>query len=570
MPLGPHGPRWRTVAAERSVLAVAHTVTALNRLADIVPVFDSDQRVQIIYTCPQASAVTNGVEEHLAAMGALVMPWEQATVTEFDLALSVHNSGNLHDITAPLVILSHGIGYTKYSPGNRKPETGNRKPETGNRSVYGLSRDGLVRNGAVVPRAVVLSHDEQYARLADAVPEALDAAIVAGDPCFDRMAVSEPRRREYRSALGADDDMTVVVVSSTWGPDSLLGRNPNLIAQLLAELPSDRHVVAAVLHPNAWFAHGPAQIRLWLGDCLRAGLRLVPPAEGWQQAVLAADVVVGDFGAVTGYAACAGRATLLASFPEDQIAERSAMGELGRTARRLDPVSAFLPQFDAALADAGQLSKVRELATSLPGSSAAVLRKAFYDLMALTEPPRAPLVPPYAADALLPERIPVAAWWAAVQWHGDHEAEVTRWPADVDARDEQPPNTTDRHLVVEQAHPRRDLHGNAAIVMLKDLGEAGETFTRRPTCGFVVTGEEVVHRDKGVVAHGLSDVDESVACASAIYAWLSAGRTWEALPGRATLRIGSRQIEVALSPPGLPPPPASEVRPPHPSRRPPA
>ncbi|WP_086662361.1 hypothetical protein [Lentzea kentuckyensis] len=565
------------MAAERSVLAVAHTVTALNRLADILPVFDSDQRVQIVYTCPQASAVTNGVEEHLASMGALIMPWDQVTVTEFDLALSVHNSGNLHDINAPLAILSHGIGYTKHSPGkpetgNRKPETGNRKPETGNRSVYGLSREWLVRDGAVVPRAVVLSHDEQYARLADAVPEALGSSVVAGDPCFDRMAVSEPRRREYRGALGADDDMTVVVVSSTWGPDSLLGRNPHLIAHVLAELPSDRHVVAAVLHPNTWYAHGPAQIRLWLGDCLRAGLRLIPPAEGWQQAVLAADVVIGDFGAVTGYAACVGRATLLASFPEDQIAEGSAMDELGRTARRLDPASAFLPQFDAALADAaaGQFAKVRELATSLPGSSAAVLRKAFYDLMALPEPTRAPLVPRYAAHALLPERMPVAAWWVTAQWHGDHDAEVTRWPADVDARDEQPPNTIDRHLVVEQAHPRRDLHGNAAIVMLEDLREASETFTRRPTCRLVITGNEVVHRDKGVVAQGLSDVDESLACASAIYAWLSTGRTWEALPDRVTLRIGGRQIEVALSRPNLPPRPPSAERSPHPPRRPPA
>ncbi|WP_394617172.1 hypothetical protein JNUCC0626_47480 [Lentzea sp. JNUCC 0626] len=112
---------------------MVHTVTAVNRFADILPVFDSDQRVQIVYTCPQASAVTNGVEEHLSTMGVLLMPWEQAVLTEFDLALSVHNSGNLHDIHAPLAILSHGIGYTKNSPGNRKPETGNRKPETGNR-----------------------------------------------------------------------------------------------------------------------------------------------------------------------------------------------------------------------------------------------------------------------------------------------------------------------------------------------------------------------------------------------------------------------------------------------------
>ncbi|WP_394617171.1 hypothetical protein JNUCC0626_47475 [Lentzea sp. JNUCC 0626] len=414
----------------------------------------------------------------------------------------------------------------------------------------------------------MLSHDEQYARLAEAVPEALDAAVVAGDPCFDRMAVSHPRRRDYRRALGADDDTEVVVVTSTWGPDSLLGRSPALIAQLLAELPGDEYVVAAVLHPNTWYAHGPAQIRLWLADCLRAGLRLIPPAQGWQQAVLAADVVVGDFGAVTGYAACAGRATLLASFPEHQIAEGSAMDELGRTAFWLDPAAALRPQFDAALAQAADngLAKVRELATSLPGSSAAVLRKAFYDLMALREPERQALVPPYSARELVPERLPVTAWWVAAEWHDD-VAELTRWPADVDPRDDQPPNTVDRHLVVEQAHPRRDLYGSAAIVLLDHLHEAEQAFADRPACDFAITSAEVVHRDRGVVLRDLSGVDEAAACASAIYRWLSCGRAWQELPRTATIRLGTRQLTVSLS--GWRPAHA-EARPPRPHDGPPA
>jgi len=108
------------------VLVVVHTITAVNRFADILPVFDSDRRVQLVFTFPAASAVTADIEEYLRAGGAVVMPWSQVVVTEFDLALSVHNSGNLHDINAPLAIMSHGIGYTKYSP----PKTENRKPKT--------------------------------------------------------------------------------------------------------------------------------------------------------------------------------------------------------------------------------------------------------------------------------------------------------------------------------------------------------------------------------------------------------------------------------------------------------
>ncbi|WP_419702929.1 hypothetical protein [Promicromonospora sp. NFX87] len=532
---------------------MVHTVTAANRLADILPVFDSDPRVQVVYTCPWASAVTNGVEQHLAAIGALVMPWEQVVATEFDLALSVHNSGNLHDINAPLIILSHGMGYTKYSPGNRETgKPGNRETgKPGNRSVYGLSREWLVHDDAVVPSAIVLSHDEQHARLAVAVPEALDSALIAGDPCLDRMIVSEPGRHRYRHALGADDDTTIVLVTSTWGPDSLLGRNPDLIAQLLAELPTDRYTVVAALHPNTWFGHGPAQIRLWLGDCLRAGLRLVPPAEGWQQAVLASDVAIGDHGAVTAYAAAVQRAVLLASFPGHQVAAGSAVEALGRAARRLDLLSPFAAQLDAAVGAAAEFTEVRELASSLPGQSAGRLRNLFYELMGLPEPGRAPLVAPYAPTALVPDQSQVEAWWVTADWC-EQEVAVARWPADVDARPEHPPNNHDRHLVVHHRHPRRDLYGNAAIVLLDHPDEAEAVFADRPACTLAVAGARVMHRDGGIASIALPETAKTaesafIACASAIRTWLSDGRTWQSLPKSITVRLGARPVQATIT-----------------------
>ncbi|OLF11685.1 hypothetical protein BLA60_12210 [Actinophytocola xinjiangensis] len=306
---------------------VVHTVTALNRLNDLLTVFDSDRRIQLVCGVPGTSAVTAGVEEALAGSGAVVLPWQQAIMTEFDLAVSVHHSGNLHDIVAPLAVLSHGIGYSKYS---------NRRSANGNRTVYGLSPQSLVQDGTVVPRAIVLSHDTELERLAATVPDAVGAAVVAGDPCYDRLIASRPNRNRYREMLGAPSRTSIVLVSSTWGANSLFGRSPDLIARLLAELDTDRHTVCAVLHPNIWYAHGPAQVRLWLADCLRAGLRLVPPAAGWQQALLAADVVIGDHGAVSGYAASLGLPTLLAAFPEDDVVTGSAIEALGATAPRLD------------------------------------------------------------------------------------------------------------------------------------------------------------------------------------------------------------------------------------------
>lgn len=528
VPVGPHSRRWNTVHAERTVLVVVHTVTALNRLNDLLTVFDSDRRIQLVCGVPGTSAVTAGVEEALAGSGAVVLPWQQAIMTEFDLAVSVHHSGNLHDIVAPLAVLSHGIGYSKYS---------NRRSANGNRTVYGLSPQSLVQDGTVVPRAIVLSHDTELERLAATVPDAVGAAVVAGDPCYDRLIASRPNRNRYREMLGAPSRASIVLVSSTWGANSLFGRSPDLIARLLAELDTDRHTVCAVLHPNIWYAHGPAQVRLWLADCLRAGLRLVPPAAGWQQALLAADVVIGDHGAVSGYAASLGLPTLLAAFPQDDVVTGSAIEALGATAPRLDLTGPLEPQLRAAIRAPRDHRPVRDLATSVPGRSAALLRSVFYDLMNLPEPPTGPVLAPYPPTDLAPLRGEVEAWWARVDLASDGVHTLRRWPADVP-----PTEGLDRYLVVAAGHPRHDLYGLAAVIVLPHDGPpAAEVFAARPACRLVVRHGtrdrcETTSRDGATVTVRVTDpgpVDASVYASAMVD-----------LTGRVELSVGDHRTTV--------------------------
>jgi len=166
-PIGPEAARWTTVPIERTVLVIVHTITSANRLADILPVFESDSRVQIVFTAIGASAISEGVVDALTNLGGIVIPWDQAVQTNFDLAMSVNHSGELWKIAAPLAILSHGIGYTKYSAesrhppdqhslsrepgaGSREPGAGSREPGAGSREPGAGSREpGMAcrRNG---------------------------------------------------------------------------------------------------------------------------------------------------------------------------------------------------------------------------------------------------------------------------------------------------------------------------------------------------------------------------------------------------------------------------------------
>jgi hypothetical protein len=434
VPVGPHAPMWRTVAAERRVLAVVHNVTALTRLLDVLAVFEADPRVQVVFTWTRSSPFIDGVPEAIAAVGGIYVPWEQAVQLPFELAVSASQGGDLHELLAPLVIVGHGMGYNKYSPRKAKSEkrkaksdsrwsgaAATRRPAAGPgtagerpggdetwpragagerpasaeawpRASFGLGADQLLRDGEPIAEAFVLSHDEQLSRLARSCPPAVENAVVAGDPCFDRLLASRPVRDGYRAALGVEDGHQLVVISSTWGENSLFGARPEQFARITAELSVDRYRVLAVLHPNIWHGHGAWQVRTWLADAMRSGLMLVPPMDGWRAALVAADCVIGDHGSTTFYGAALGIPVLLGHFPLDAVDPSSPVGQLGSVAPALADDIPVPAQVAAAITQPQDFGAVTELTTSHPGKALLRLRAVCYDILDLPEPAREPAV----------------------------------------------------------------------------------------------------------------------------------------------------------------------------------
>ncbi|MFD4906561.1 hypothetical protein [Kitasatospora purpeofusca] len=407
VPVGPEAARWATRGRCRRVLLVVHNVTAATRLIDVLPLFRDDLRLQVLATCTGSSPFRAGVEELLASVGVPVLPWEQALATPVDLAISASFGGQLEELKGKLTILSHGVGYNKTLTA---PNTEHRTPNTEHRTpnaVFGLGPEWiLTAEGTPIADAMVFSHPEQIDRLAKSCPEALPTVVLAGDPCFDRILAARHHRDRYRRALGVHPGQRLVLLNSTWNPTSLFGDSgpedvlPLLLPRLTSELPADEYRVAAVLHPNIWHGHGPGQIRLWLDRARRAGLALVDPLEGWRQALIAADVVLGDFGSVSYYAAACGTPVLLGATDPEALGTESPVAAFVRSAPRLDPYRALPPQLDELLAEHRPLNGPPELTSSAPGGSAALLRGLFYRLIGITEP-AAPAVldplplPPY-------------------------------------------------------------------------------------------------------------------------------------------------------------------------------
>jgi hypothetical protein len=395
VPVGPDAGRWITRTGCKTVLVVVHTVTMGQRLAGILPLFESDLRIQLVFTAAP-HVFGDGVGRLLRRLDGALVSWEQATKISFDLALAAGYQ-SVHELHAPLIVVPHGAGRNKLMV--RRDAGG----AIAVRGVYGLDPQNLVQDGRVVPAAIVLSHQADLAVLGRQCPEAVPAAEVVGDPCYDQLVVSKPLRAAYRKAMGVDEGERLVVTTSTWGTQSLFGQLSGLHDRMLAGLPDDRYRVAALMHPNVWYGHGSRQVRAWLGSAMRRGLALVPPASEWLGAIVAADVVVGDAGSGTVYASAAGAPVVLGTFPGRDVAQGSAAALLAETAPGLSldqPIERQLA--DAVAAHRAELSEsVAARITSEPGQFGRNMRRLIYRMLGLSQPPSIPVTSPAELPRLI-------------------------------------------------------------------------------------------------------------------------------------------------------------------------
>ncbi|MGV9791025.1 hypothetical protein [Streptomyces sp. NPDC003435] len=238
----------------------------------------------------------------------------------------------------------------------------------------------------------------------------MDAAVLAGDPCYDRMLAARTHRQRFRRALGVRRGQRLLVLNSTWNTEGFFGNGgsedllPSVLPRLGAELPADEYRIAAVLHPNIWHGHGPGQIRAWLDRARRNGLVLIDPLLGWRQALLAADIVLGDFGAVSYYAAALGIPVLLAAADLERLDPETPLAEFVRGAPRLDAHAPLRDQLDRTFAEHRALPDPARFVSSAPGESAALLRRNFYALLGIPEPPTPALLEPLPLPPYEPPR----------------------------------------------------------------------------------------------------------------------------------------------------------------------
>ncbi|WP_052721037.1 hypothetical protein [Actinoplanes rectilineatus] len=494
---------------------MARTATALNRLLDVVTLLAGDTRLQIYLThdAENPAMLGDGFPALVGGLGILTLTWDEARTRHFGLVLSASENDRLHQLSPPILLLSHGLGFQKFYPGTRV--------------IAGLDPE---RSPATT--TIGLSHPDQQRHL-NADQER--RAAVVGDPALGRMAASTHRRDHYRAALGADG-RRLVVIASTWGPDSLYGSLPLLPERLCGQLPMDEYTVAVVLHPGIRARHSDWQVRAWLGRATRSGVRVVPPAGEWQAAVIAADCVLSDHGSMSAYAAAWGVPLILGPAVSDTTVPGSVVSDLADRCPRLDPDSDLRKQIDTAMAadDFRTLTRNRinhQIAPDDP-AAAAPLRRRMYRMLGLDEPGEPAEFPPLPVPAELPAT--VGAWVAGI----DEEGRLTRFPDSGTVHDDLPM----RHVVADVEHATLTQVAGATVVCSTASGDLLAQWPHAVIAASPLEGGCRVRTRSGddVVIRTEPGVDRWAA-ASWAYRRLRRG---EPLTGPGLLRLGDREITV--------------------------
>ncbi|KAF0846698.1 hypothetical protein FNL39_104119 [Nocardia caishijiensis] len=267
------------------------------------------------------------------------------------------------------------------------------------------------------------------------------------------MRASRALRPSYRQAFGLSPGQKLVVVSSTWGPESLLGAAPGLLLRLAEQLPFDEFRILLAPHPNIVAGHSSWQFGEYTAAARRAGVTIPKDVDAWRTAIIAADIVVGDHGSVPFYSAALGIPLILATAPVESVDPRSPIAKLLDTAPRIDIRGDLATQIRDVIIDhdPDRYSPITTFTTSEPDASPANLRSLMYRTMKFPEPAE-----PAELSALPMPSQPLHAphsYLAVVRSGRNRTASIIRYPAERLRSGYETPRGT--YIVVGTTEPRR-------------------------------------------------------------------------------------------------------------------
>lgn len=444
-----------TPTPHKVVVVLLRTMTSALRVCEALDlVFGDAYRIRLVYAFDEGSAYNGWLTQWLVEEQRQVLNPQQLKELKkdhkYDLVVAASENADLRGWSGPIVILPHGLGYHKMVPS-----------PTGEHSVLsGLVPAAMLRTGQVT---LVITHPDQARQLCKASPDTAGHTELTGDIGLAILRASnQPHRiNRYRKNLRTGR-RTLVVVMTTWGEDSVLGAEPDLLTQLMGTLPADEYQIALVAHCNIWSRDGAAEMKRKLERPIEAGLLLIEP-KYWHAALLAADVAISDHGSLALYAAMMGKPLLLASFSDTEVVPGTPMAELGRVTPRLNLNDPLPPQVQAAISklDPDFAAYITRKVVVLPDDGVQPLLKLIYKILRLSPPSTDVEVKAAPPPQMIVK--PVYSHDVTTDYVAPNKITLSRVPRA--ARQQPTAEMPGHHLVSDEDERRNRFFNNASIIL---------------------------------------------------------------------------------------------------------
>lgn len=363
------------VSQRRNILLGCNSLTMIEHLLDFYELFKDDSRLRFQVVFARYANRPNEVGRMRKLMPIKEISWKWAHVKPCDMCVVADHYfiGLLDRRKFPAVYLGHGSDGKSKAGENCSPRV------RGSFDTKGRLRYRLMFYEREVDRDCTVSKE----------PLMKDIIAVVGSLAHDKLLAQVDRRNEFRYQLGYKSSDTVVLVLSTFGPDSLFQTMGDDFLEQSHQLLGEFRFILSV-HPNEYCPRAPGQ-RVW-GEYLRSqreyGFVVREPSESWVPYMVACDIVLTDHTSLCDAAALLKKPIIFVPVREELIWNGSVRWKL----RQFAPVLKETQKLREVLVAAKNnypLHELHELAKTINphhGKAAEHIRKQIYDLLKISPP----------------------------------------------------------------------------------------------------------------------------------------------------------------------------------------
>ncbi len=334
-----------------------------------------DPRVELWITGPNAGLFGPCLERELAEeLGYRYLPYVRARARWWDLIIfAEYRAVDRFHPDIRKVLVNHFLGGGKIISGKE----------------YRFERD-MSHWGRPLFASIFEASAAERDRTVAAYPALAPYLCMVGDLRSDRMLELRTRREQIRSEMGFAPADKVVLIQSTWGPQSIMERwGRELLSEAVRLLDEGKYKFIASTHPHHW--HGPrAAQQPWgkyLAELKRPGLVVIKPGDDWGKFMVASDLAVTDNTSLSATYCQLHKPLAFIALPEDTVPPGSTVAQLYSISPHLESPAELESMIDQVLKDYpyDKLKQTAHEVNSLPGEAAGRIRRELYRLLDLCE-----------------------------------------------------------------------------------------------------------------------------------------------------------------------------------------